>query len=624
MLEPPSEQLRQRAKHAVNSTSQWDDDMWTWDEGSPGTGKTRRSIRWNVAMADGTRFTEPQWKPWAETTKIAMWSLVADPPEGRKPMRGVSLKGTYFAMRILVQWMHDNGYKRLNQLTREGQRAFMRDVKQRKGKGKRGEQGKRIGISTLAHYQNVLRLLFLQGRRYPELAIGEPAPQDAIRVSTRREDSEAIPRTPEPIAIALIAGAIHLLGEPAEDIIEARHQTLDLYKGIQGTVGTDKALRCTRKELKTKPLSWERCRNEPWYKDIGSRTLGVRELTRRVCDAAFVVLSYLVGLRVSEILALETGCITKRPSLAGDETFTFVTGKIYKTAPTAAGETHEWVAPPIAERAIEVLERVSAPLRKETGSPNLWQYRRREGTYGGGAKIDVLKAPWVGKRLNRLFAPLIGVPTHNGEPWHLSPHQGRKTFAYFVAKQDRSGLHALQKHLGHRSIVMTDHAYSGHDHEMRTLIGEAGMDEMVEAFAEVLTATELAGKGGEEIINRSPFRGEVINEDMLEYARQRLQDTGQRLEVCDYGYCYYNARHAACHGDEHGPNHAVRTQSVCVECKNFVVGPKHIGVWQERRRSYQAVLAQTEMARETKSAVRAKVAECEGVIQSLKGHATVQ
>ena len=58
-------------------------------------------------------------------------------------------------------------------------------------------------------------------------------------------------------------------------------------------------------------------------------------------------------------------------------------------------------------------------------------------------------------RLNTKFAPFVGVPPHEGKPWHLSTHQGRKTFAYFVARQDRSGLHALKEHFGHRSIVMT-------------------------------------------------------------------------------------------------------------------------------------------------------------------------
>ena len=90
-----------------------------------------------------------------------------------------------------------------------------------------------------------------------------------------------------------------------------------------------------------------------------------------------------------------------------------------------------------------------------------------------------------------------------------------------------------------------------------------------------------------------------------------------RFDVCDYGYCYYNDRHAACHGDEHGPNLALRTQSVCVGCKNFVVALKHLPVWKERLRRLKEVLEHTEMAPEAASVVRAKIAECEEVIQRL-------
>ena len=536
-------------------------------------------------------------------------------------MRAASLLNVHSSMRTLVQWMHDNGYEQLNQLTREGQRAFMRDVKGRKG---RRQGAVTVSIRTQAQYDSLLRLLFLQGKRYRELAIGEAAPQDAIRVLKQNDDTGEYPRTPEPVAIALIAGAMQLLGPPAEDIIEARDRLRELYEEAKVTRGGSRASQYVRRRLKAKPLAWGRSRNEKWYDEIQDEIMDVARLTRRLCDAVFVVLSYLVGMRVSEILALEAGCIAKRLSLAGDETFTFVTGTIYKTAPTDDGMAHEWAAPPIAERAVDVLERISAPLREESGSENLWLTQRGRTVYSRKSAITVLKSTHIPTRLNDGLARLIGLPKHDGKPWRLSTHQGRKTFAYLVAKQDRSGLHALQSQLGHRSIVMTDLAYSGHDHEMRNLIGDAAMDEMAQAFAEVLTATELAGKGGEEIVRRSPFRGRLVTHDMLEYARQRLVQTGQRFDVCDYGYCYYNARHAACQGDEHGPNHALRTQSICVQCKNFVVAPKHLPVWEERRRSYEVVLKHTPMDRETESALRGKVTECEEVIQGLEKEANTQ
>ena len=347
------------------------------------------------------------------------------------------------------------------------------------------------------------------------------------------------------------------------------------------------------------------------------------ELSRRVCDAAFVVLSYLVGMRVSEILGLEAGCIRKRQSLSGDETFSFISGRIYKTALTAEGTPHEWIAPPIAERAIKRLEEISRPQREQTGNNNLWQYTAYPAVIPSNGNISTVTTEVMRVRLNEKFRHFIGLPEHNGEPWPLSSHQGRKTFAYFVAKKDRTGLYALREHLGHHSILMTDRSYSGHDHEMSKLIGEAAVDEMVHSFAEALTATELAGQAGEHLLKSSPFRGELITEDLLEYTRQRLKETGVHFEVCDYGYCYYNVRHSACHGDEDGPNQALRTQSVCVGCKNFVVTPRHLPVWQERRSRYKAVLEQTDMSTAATTATRAKVAECTEIIEQLKSRETM-
>ena len=436
-------------------------------------------------------------------------------------------------------------------------------------------------------------------------------------MSRNHDDGEQIPRTPEPVATALIAGAIRLLGGPADDIMDGQNRIHELYEEAKLERVRMNRADYARKQLKAKPLAWRRSKSESWYKETQDDVVEVAKLATVIRYSAFVILSYLVGMRASEILALKVGCITKKPSLSGDETYTFITGRIFKTARTSKGLAHEWIAPPIAERAIEVLERLSKPLRERSGKPNLWLHQPARGVHSRTGKIEVPKAGGMNDGLNKQLAPFMGLPLHDGKQWHLSTHQGRKTFAYLVAKQDRSGLHALKEHLGHRSIVMTDHGYSGHDHEMRKLIGEVAMEEMVHAFAEALTATELAGKAGAEITNRSPFRGQVIDEKLLKYVQQRLLDTGQRFEVCDYGYCYYNERHAACHGDKHGPNHAIRTQSVCVECKNFVVGPKHLPIWKERKRSYETVLKQTEMAPETETAVREKVTECEGVIQQL-------
>ena len=96
-------------------------------------------------------------------------------------------------MRVLVQWMHDNGYKRLNQLTRQGRRNFMSYIKQRKG---RGNPEQTVKMRVMTQYQTMLDLLWLQGRRYPELAVAETAPQDVIVVSWDSDDAERIREHP--------------------------------------------------------------------------------------------------------------------------------------------------------------------------------------------------------------------------------------------------------------------------------------------------------------------------------------------------------------------------------------------------------------------------------------------
>ena len=370
MLKPPDEKLSRNAKQHIPSWSHWDDPVWEWVGGSPGTASDLKRLRWNFKMADGSRFSDPQWAEWAQTMKIAIWSLAADPPADRRPLRIASLHIMHRNMRTLVEWMHCHGYRRLNQLTRTGQRAFIRDVKG----GKAGGKGKApLKIQTMVKFQNTLQLLFLQGRRYPQIAIEEPAPQDAISVAQVAATGGGIPRTPDEIAMVLIRGAIRLLGPPAEDIIEARDRVQTVHEeAVSRGTSLSNVWAYERKKLTATPPRWERSTNESWYRKDMYKPSEVRGMANRLCDAAFVVLSYLVGMRASEILALETGCVTKRPSLAGDETFTFINGRIYKTAPTAEGVRHAWVAPPIAERAIEVLERVSRPVRAETGKRNLW------------------------------------------------------------------------------------------------------------------------------------------------------------------------------------------------------------------------------------------------------------
>lgn len=112
-------------------------------------------------------------------------------------------------------------------------------------------------------------------------------------------------------------------------------------------------------------------------------------------------------------------------------------------------------------RAIDVLERLSAPLREADGWPLLWLQQAAPGSAFLSSQLTIqsVSVNAMNERLNHRLAPLIDLPGHDGKRWRLASHQGRKTFARFVGRRDRTGLAALAKHLGHVTRAMTDRSY---------------------------------------------------------------------------------------------------------------------------------------------------------------------
>jgi hypothetical protein len=125
-----------------------------------------------------------------------------------------------------------------------------------------------------------------------------------------------------------------------------------------------------------------------------------------------------------------------------------------------------------------------------------WRRRRRHLIRRSANLIDHLNGP---------FAAFINLPLDNGRSWHLSTHQGRKTFARFVGRRDRTGLHALAAHFGHVTRIMTDASYVGTDFDLANLIDAEALDETRAALEELLAATRppaiLFGTPGRRVVS---------------------------------------------------------------------------------------------------------------------------
>ncbi|RJT27732.1 integrase [Mesorhizobium waimense] len=596
----------------VSTRSVWSDQVWHLDGLRPGGNRSDFSLDWGFALVDDSRFIDPQWADWREAAKVFLWSLKVDPPPGRRHLHDGTLVSCFKHLRMLVRWMVEQGYRCFAELDRDASERFLALMATRPGI----RSGKPLASGTLRSYHNLLTRLYLQGAKFPEVGIAEPFP--GISPPIARHDRGWLPYTPDEIAVPLVSAALSLIGTPADDVIALQAQAQAAYDdALARGISQTKAGFVVIAAIAAFTFSTLPGEDTPWQTAPVTSTKQVRNLIDRIYDACFVVVAYLIGARVSEILGLQVGCIEHHPSTDGTESFAYLVGSIYKTARGAHGEAHRWVAPAPVERAIMIMEQLSAPLRSPTGRPDLWLVMASSGLMGPAPRIGIPVASTIIRRLNDQFAPFIDLPPHQGEPWHLNTHQGRKTFARFVGKRDRSGLHALQAHFGHVTRVMTDRGYVGTDFALDDLIDRHTKEETRTALEELLTAAALGGKGGRMIAARSRFRGRTRDGDVQAYVAFLMKETDLRLGVCDWGYCIYRVETSACFGDDKGPNPALRTESTCISCANFAVTAKHRPVWEARRARNARLLDQTALDPTSRALAEARIAECDRILTEL-------
>jgi hypothetical protein len=267
-----------------------------------------------------------------------------------------------------------------------------------------------------------------------------------------------------------------------------------------------------------------------------------------------------------------------------------------------------WLAPEPVVRAVEILERLSLPMRKASGRRELFLTKTPRGDIIPVTGLD------ISSRI-RQFAAYVDVPHHEGKPWPFRPHQFRKTFARFVARRDRSQLMALSDHFKHASIAMSAKGCVGNDFDLKELIDHEGQVETARALDRFLTGDRLAGRMGERIVaQNAAFRGRAGEQVRRDYIEFVLSDTDLRIHACDYGWCIFQAETARCGGIA-APSEAARCPSTCLGCVNFVVDERYRAYWHDRRERNEALLDNASGL--TRAVLDNTIGECDRVLASI-------
>ena len=359
----------------ISARSMWSDQVWHLDGHRPGGNRSDFSLDWGFALADDSRFSDPQWTGWREAAKLFLWSLKLDPPPGRRNVHESTIVSVFKALRALIRWMAAQGCRRFADLDRDGCDRFLTAMAQRPG----SKPGKMLKATTLQTYANVLTRLYLQGAKFPEVAIADPFP--GIAPPFVRRDRGWLPYTPDAVAVPLLSATLRLIEQPADDVIALQTQAQTAYDdALARGVSQTKAGFIVTDAIAPFAFSTLPGEENPWHEAPVTSTKQVRYLADRIYDACFIVIAYLVGARVSEILGLQVGCIERHPASDDGETFAYLAGQIYKTARGVDGEAHRWVAPAPVERAVVVMERLTARLRAQTGRSELFLVMASTGT----------------------------------------------------------------------------------------------------------------------------------------------------------------------------------------------------------------------------------------------------
>lgn len=328
-----------------------------------------------------------------------------------------------------------------------------------------------------------------------------------------------------------------------------------------------------------------------------------QETGRRISDAraaCFTLIGLLVGVRISELLLLDSDCYVETE--VEGEMVGWIKGKSLKMRPNGS-EATEWIAPPQVAGLVRIAERISAPIRARMR--NEIEAMETEladvaGTLSEERKRYLLKRIREGKdALNRLFlsdlrnkkkseggtirgagrgsvAWIARVVERAGLKVNVHPHMLRKTYAEMVVLQCAGDLRYLRKQFQHWSIETTQ-LYATHPLREQDLVDEVA-EEMLKRKVDLVSNwlipnTTLAGIGGEHISaqrSRPELRG-MIDTD-LENVAKHLTD-GLVVRSTGHSWCISTPT-PSCGGQ------GLYDATYCAECDSAIVTEDKRSIWE--------------------------------------------
>jgi hypothetical protein len=328
----------------------------------------------------------------------------------------------------------------------------------------------------------------------------------------------------------------------------------------------------------------------PWRARFDERSLVEEE--RMLQAAAYVVCAYLTGVRDSELQAMRAGCHSVSKSADGIVERHRIKSVTYK-ARDRSGEEAEWITIAPVARAIEIVERLTAPQRKVRGTDTIWQTLSMVGGEHAELRGNVIRLlNDLRDHLDSFSSNGPAIPRADGQAWWFTPRQFRRTLAWYIANRP-FGTVAGKIQYKHASIAMFE-GYAGsipsgfrREVEQERALGQ--LDDVVEHYEEAIrrglpptgpAAARLRSEFARIRDELGDFPGHIADAQRV---RAMLAHLGRTLHVGLLADCFFDPDTALCLDREGAtPDRSAPAPSHCRpdRCPNACITRRHLAPWQ--------------------------------------------
>ncbi len=578
--------------------SRFGDDIWDFYPYIPQENQSsnQKQIDWRISLPDGRLLTDPAHAELLESAKDFIWSLFAEPVEGRKRPSMVTLRNKVNDLKPLLRWMVGLGLRRFANLA--GRMLHYVPVAKLNGPGKPAD------AKTVVQRLIVAEALHHQRDKLNDALTVHPWPHEtALSLSGlkqgcthRKPSTECIP---EAVVGRLADVALNYVQNRSASILTALE-----------------AVHSAAQEKWDAGYSQNECSIARTTAARSAGYLGSDDLTGEVIrlrTACYIIIDLFSGIRDSEMMSIAENCVAMSKSRDGSTDIMWLHGTIYKT-----GQRPKcWLVPPVVMEAVLVLTRLTARLRTELALEeaevtqhiglSIAKERARlvkrldtirkhkdklflaKGVRNAG-KVAVLSGASMRDDL-KCFCADFDIRNDDGKPYQLHSHQFRRTYARFVARAQLGDLLTLRDHFGHWSIDMTTYYADGGangyeaDMELLEMVATEKHGRQSEIMATYLNSDVPLANGNHWLKDwRASVRTATNKEELIrEYADTiTLNGTG-------HSWCVGNAKGTGCGGL------CVFEAQMCVDCNYGIIGQEHRPVWEGIRDQQKEALALDDM-----------------------------